>query len=171
MLETFKMFAAYNRWANELVYAAAADLPKDAFEKDVGAFFKSMKGTLNHVLVADRIWLQRYTGAGDAPGRLDETLFEDFAPLRDARMAEDQRIIDWIDRLSEAHIRGTFTYTPITKPQNPVTQRLSPALSHFFNHQTHHRGHAHMILTVLGREAPSMDLIYFQRTEEGQVFR
>ena len=61
------MFAAYNSWANARVYEAAAALDEEAFRRDTGAFFKSMMGTLNHILVADRIWLKRMTGEGDAP--------------------------------------------------------------------------------------------------------
>lgn len=169
MLETFKMFAAYNAWANRLVYAAASKLDRPSFEKDTGAFFRSMKGTLNHLLVADRIWFKRFTGEGDAPRHLDGILFDEFEPLRAAREAEDARIIRWISGLSDADIADTFTYTPVTNPQ-PVTQRLAPALSHIFNHQTHHRGQAHMILTSLGQPSLALDLIYFQRTDAGRIF-
>ncbi|MCO6186503.1 DinB family protein [Rhizobium sp. L1K21] len=169
MLETFNMFAAYNSWANRLVYAAAGALDRQSFEKDTGAFFGSMKGTLNHILVADRIWLHRFTGEGEAPKRLDEILYEEFELLRAAREAMDARITDWVAGLSEADIAGTFTYTPVTTPE-PVTQRLAPALSHLFNHQTHHRGQAHMILTSLGRPSLGLDLIYFQRTDAGRQF-
>ena len=167
MLDTFKMFAAYNRFANALVYEEAAKLNEDAFNQPTGAFFGSLCGTLNHILVADRVWLNRFTGKGALPKRLDENLFSDFASLAAARQSEDARIIDWIGDLSEEAINETFTYTPVTIPQ-PVTQRLQSAVSHFFNHQTHHRGQAHMILTTLGRPSLAMDLSYFLRTEEGR---
>ena len=68
------MFAAYNAWANQRVYEAASGLKKEEFARDVGAFFKSMRGTLNHILVADKIWLKRFTGEGDAPAALDTIL-------------------------------------------------------------------------------------------------
>lgn len=163
------MFAAYNAWANERVYDASAVLSAEEFERDVGAFFKSMRGTLNHLLVADRIWLKRFTGEGDAPAALDAMLFADFARLREARQAEDRRIVAWIGALSEKAFAGRFTYMTVTDMRT-VSQRLAPALAHLFNHQTHHRGQAHTILTLLGKEAPSLDLIYFQRTEEGRAF-
>ena len=76
------MFAAYNNWANSRIYEAAAELTGDEFERDTGAFFKSMMGTLNHLLVADRIWMKRFTGEGDAPAALDATVHRDFAKLR-----------------------------------------------------------------------------------------
>lgn len=163
------MFAAYNAWANERIYEAAEGLTKEEFERDVGAFFKSMRGTLNHLLVADRIWLKRITGEGDAPTALDTILYIDFAKLRVAREAEDKRIVRWISSQSEKQLAGRFTYMTVTDMRT-ISQRVAPALSHLFNHQTHHRGQAHTILTLLGKQAPSLDLIYFQRTEEGRAF-
>jgi len=165
----FTMMAAYNKWANGRVYDAAAALDADEFTRDVSAFFKSMMGTLNHLLVTDRIWMRRFTSEGDAPRHLDEILHATLPELRIARDLEDKRISDWIDALDESVFLGHFTYTPVTNPRE-VTQRLAPALVHLFNHQTHHRGHAHMILSVLGKEPPSLDLIYFQRTEDGARF-
>jgi uncharacterized damage-inducible protein DinB len=163
------MFSAYNEWANELIFDAAEELSDAEYRMDCGAFFKSMLGTLNHILAADRIWLNRFTGSGDAPTRLDTILFEDLPDLGSARKREDQRIKDWINTLSADSFDEPFTYTPITDPRT-VTQRLGPALAHFFNHQTHHRGQAHMILTSLGKAAPPIDLIYFLRTADGEVF-
>ncbi|MGE0340887.1 MAG: DinB family protein [Xanthobacteraceae bacterium] len=158
------MFASYNAWANERIYNAAEKLTAEEYRADRGAFFKSVHGTLNHILVADRIWMKRFTGQGDAPNRLDAILHEDFVSLRAARDREDARIEAYIGQLTEDELASTFTYTTITNPKQ-VTQPLSPALDHFFNHQTHHRGQAHAILTGLrGRDfAPSLDLILYQR--------
>ncbi|MEW9837178.1 DinB family protein [Mesorhizobium marinum] len=169
MKKHYMMFAAYNAWANQRIYDAAAGLTRAEFQRDTGAFFKSMRGTLNHLLVADRIWLKRFTGEGDAPAALDTILYIDLPKLRAAREAEDWRIVDWVGGLSEKALAGRFTYMTVTDMRT-VSQRLAPALSHLFNHQTHHRGQAHTILTVLGKEAPTLDLIYFQRTEEGRAY-
>ncbi|MBB1248115.1 DinB family protein [Rhizobium sp. G21] len=169
MRETFRMFAAYNRWANTALYDAAAELSEEELHAPTGAFFGSLIATLNHILVADRIWLKRFTGAGTAPSRLDVILHDDLAALRRARAAEDERIVAWIAGLTDDEIVGTFTYTPVTSPQ-PVTQRLGGALSHLFNHQTHHRGQCHMMLTTLGKPSLALDLIYFLRTPEGRAF-
>ena len=163
------MFAAYNSWANARIYEAAAELDADDLDRNTGAFFKSMIGTLNHLMVADRVWMKRFTGEGDAPPTLDTILFADFAKLRAAREAEDRRIIGWIGGLTDKDLAGRFTYMTVTDMRT-VSQRLAPALDHFFNHQTHHRGQAHMILTVLGRPSVPLDLIYFQRTEDGRAF-
>ena len=162
MNSPFPMLAAYNSWANRRLYDAVSALPDADYRADRGAFFRSVHGTLNHLLVADRIWMRRFSGEGPTYDRLDLILHGRLDDLRAAREAEDERIIHWIGRLSENDLAATFTYTPITNPQ-PVTQPLAPALFHFFNHQTHHRGQAHAVLTGLGRDAPALDLITFQR--------
>ncbi|KQZ21801.1 diguanylate cyclase [Mesorhizobium sp. Root552] len=169
MKRHFMMFAAYNQWANSRIYEAAADLTEDEFSRDTGAFFGSLMGTLNHILVADRIWMKRFTGQGDAPAKLDTIIHKALPALRAAREAEDKRIVDWVGGLSDKALAGRFSYMTVTDMRT-ISQRLSPALGHLFNHQTHHRGQAHMILTVLGRPSVSLDLIYFQRTEEGRAF-
>jgi uncharacterized damage-inducible protein DinB len=168
MTERYRMFAGYNAWANGRLYEAAAKLTDAEYRADRGAFFKSVHGTLNHLLVGDRIWMYRFTGHGEAPARLDAVLCDDLPSLAAARRAEDARISDWIGTLGEADLSCSFTYRTIVNPAT-VTQPLAPALDHFFNHQTHHRGQAHSLLTAIrGRDfAPSLDLILFQR-EGGQ---
>jgi uncharacterized damage-inducible protein DinB len=158
----FDMLALYNRWANQRVYDAAARLPDADYRADRGAFFKSVHGTLNHLLVGDRIWMRRFTGEGEAPTRLDAILHEDFAELRAAREAEDARIIRYVEGLDDAALAGRLRYRTIVKPAD-IEQPLAPALMHFFNHQTHHRGQVHCLLTGLTGDAPSLDLIMFQR--------
>jgi uncharacterized damage-inducible protein DinB len=169
MKQHFMMFAAYNAWANGQIYDAATELTDEEFGRDVGAFFGSVRGTLNHLLVADRIWMKRFTSEGEAPKALDTIIHPNLDPLRLAREAEDRRIVEWISSLSEKALAGRFTYMTVTDLRT-VSQRLAPALDHFFNHQTHHRGHAHMILSVLGKSPPVLDLVYFQRTPEGRSF-
>lgn len=165
----FQMFAAYNLWANTVLYDAAAALSPEELDRDAGVFFGSLIGTLNHILVGDRIWMKRFTGEGAAPASLDTILYPALPALRAARQAEDQLILDWINSLPQAAFAGRFTYITVTDMRT-ISQRLAPALAHFFNHQTHHRGQAHAILTMLGKQAPSLDLVYFQRTEEGRPF-
>ena len=163
---TFAAFARYNAWANRLIYDAAAELSDRDYRADRGAFFRSVHGTLNHLLVADRVWMQRFTGEGEAPSRLDAILHDDLAGLRRAREAEDARIVAYVDGLDEAKLAGTISYRRVSTPE-PFEQALAPALSHFFNHQTHHRGQVHALLTGLAGKAPEMDLLYFQRQQAG----
>ncbi|QFY59647.1 damage-inducible protein DinB [Rhizobium grahamii] len=164
MLKQYRMFADYNRWANDIVYTAAAELTGDEFQADRGAFFGSMQRTLNHILVADRIWMKRFSGTGNAPTSLDHILHADLPSLTEARRAEDQRIITWVDTLDDAAIAADFTYTPVTV-STVITQSLWSGLSHVFNHQTHHRGQCHMILTGLGKPSLSLDLAYYLRSD------
>jgi uncharacterized damage-inducible protein DinB len=162
----YRMFGHYNAWANQRLYAAAAQLTSEQYVADRGAFFKSVHGTLNHLLATDRIWLQRFTGAGEAPTSLDAILFETFEGLAAARAAEDRRILDFVDGLDEARIGATIKYRRVSSPQQ-FEQLLAPALAHWFNHQTHHRGQVHALLTGLVGTAPELDLLFFQRLSEG----
>ena len=164
MKSRYQMFARYNAWCNERLYEAAAGIPDSDYRADRGAFFKSLHGTLNHLLVGDRLWMRRFTGAGEIPPSLDTILHDDFEALRAARASEDVRIIRYVDRLTEDDLNGTIRFRTMVNPQF-IEQTLSPALDHFFNHQTHHRGQAHALLTgIIGNErAPSFDLIVYQR--------
>jgi uncharacterized damage-inducible protein DinB len=158
------MLAQYNAWANRRVYDAAARLPDADYRADRGAFFGSVHGTLNHLLVADCIWMRRFTGTGEAPNRLDAILFEDLPPLRAAREAEDARILAWVEGLSAEDLARNTRYSTVSNP-TPIEQPLWSALVHFFNHQTHHRGQVHGLLTAIGGRdaAPSLDLLVLQR--------
>jgi uncharacterized damage-inducible protein DinB len=158
----FQMMAAYNRWANERIYSASGELSDDDYRADRGAFFGSIHRTLNHVLVGDRIWMHRFTGEGETYTELDIVPCDAFDTLQSARSAEDDRIIRWINGLSGEQMAGTFSYRTIASPPDR-TQPLSPALAHFFNHQTHHRGQVHALLSGLDVDPPSLDLIRFQR--------
>jgi uncharacterized damage-inducible protein DinB len=157
MREHYRTFARYNRWANAKLYAAAARLPEADYRADHGAFFGSIQGTLNHILVTDGIWMHRFTGEGAPQSRLDATLHDDLTTLTAAREAMDARIIAWIDGLSEADLAGDITYVTISRPR-AITQKLAPALNHFFNHQTHHRGQVHDMLSQTEVAPPSLDL-------------
>ena len=156
----YRMFGHYNAWANSRLYDAAARLSYEQYRADRGAFFKSVHGSLNHLLVTDRIWMQRFTGEGDAPNRLDAILFETFDELRAAREAEDRRILSFVEGLDDRRIEGTIKYRRVSSPEE-FEQALAPA--HWFNNQTHHRGQVHALLTGLLGQAPELDLLYFQR--------
>lgn len=154
--------AEYNIWSNRRIYDAVVPLTAAEYRADRGAFFKSIHGTLNHLLATDRIWMKRFTGEGDAPTRLDAILHETLVDLREAREAEDARILTYANALTEDDLSRHFRYRMISDPSE-VEEPLAPALLHVFNHQTHHRGQVHCMLTGLGYEAPSLDLIRFER--------
>lgn len=158
----YAAFALYNAWANRRLYDAAAEFTDAEYRADRGAFFRSMHGTLNHLLTADQVWMHRFTGGGPSPERLDMIHHEQLAELRRAREAEDKRIIDYVDGLTDTQLAGTIRYRRVSTPEE-FEQALAPALAHFFNHQTHHRGQAHSILCSFGRRDLVLDLLAYQR--------
>jgi uncharacterized damage-inducible protein DinB len=165
-----KMFAGYSCWANNRLFDAAGQLDDTDYHRDCAVAFSSMHGTLNHILGGDMIWLSRFQNTKAPPLTLDTNLHDTFAALRNARAAFDQVIISFINGLEPDDLNASITYTPVTDPQL-VTQQLAPALAHLFNHQTHHRGQAHAILTRLAGAAPALDLIYYQRETSPDMVR
>ena len=161
MKDYYQTLAQYNRWANQRLYQAIDLLCDAQYRQDYGAFFGSIQGPLNHILVADRIWLHRITGEGDCPSQLDGVLYDDLDVLRTARTFEDERIVNIVSALDEHRLCSSLEYCNLKGEQ--FEQPLMLVLGHLFNHQTHHRGQAHTLLTQLGREAPALDLIYFLR--------
>ncbi len=158
----FEMMAAYNDWANRRLYDAAAELSDDDYRTDCGAFFGSVHGTLNHLFVADVVWMSRFRGDPNPPWALDHIAHDVFVDLRARRVALDHDIMGFVGSLSAARLGAEISYRTISKPRL-ITQPMSPALSHFFNHQTHHRGQCHAMLTRLTGAGPELDLLYFQR--------
>ncbi len=158
----WQMFAGYNAWANARIYDSASQLTDEDYRADRGAFFKSVHGTLNHLLVADHIWMRRFTGVGEAPDRLDAILFDSLTELQQARIEEDARILAFVESLDDAELSRMLRYRAISTPIE-CEQELRAALAHWFNHQTHHRGQIHGLLTRLTGTAPELDLLVYQR--------
>ena len=162
MKARYTMFAGYNAWANRRLYDAAAKLSDADYRADRGVFFKSMHGTLNHLLTTDWVWMHRFTGQGPSPERLDAIQHEQLSDLRAVREAEDRRIVAYIDSLDDANLAGSIRYRRVSTPEEFV-QPLMPALDHFFNHQTHHRAQAHSVLCSFGQRGLVLDLLGYQR--------
>lgn len=166
MKRHFLMMARYNHWANVRLYTMAATLPDESYRRPVGVYFKSLHGTLNHLLTTDCIWMHRLDGKGDHPERLDAIIFEDLAQLREAREVEDARIIQYVEMLDESEFAKAWEYRTLNG--SPQQQPLQDILAHLFNHQTHHRGQAHSALTILGMSEPRpLDLLAMQRFHSG----
>jgi uncharacterized damage-inducible protein DinB len=159
---------AYNRWMNDRLYDCCGRLADEERKRDAGAFFKSIHGTLNHLLLADRIWLGRFTGKAFVVKSLDQELFADFAQLRLQRKDTDVAISDWSSALSEAELAGELSYMSVVNPK----LRRSPlwlAVTHFFNHQTHHRGQLTTLLAQRGIDPGVMDLIWLPELQRESV--
>ena len=163
------LLADYNAWMNAKLYAAAASLPAHELTLDHKAFFGSIIGTLNHLVVADTIWLKRFTThpaqfvslapiAGlPAPTALDDILFGDIAALEMRRKLLDDVITQWAAELTAEHLQCVFHYRSMKG--GPGQKRFSSVLMHFFNHQTHHRGQATTLLFQAGVDVGITDLL------------
>jgi uncharacterized damage-inducible protein DinB len=162
MLEHLRRMARYNRWANECLYAACAELRAEEYQKPRRAFFGSIHGTLNHLLVADRIWLARIEDQPALRVPLDDQPCADLAALAPARAAEDARMIRLVDGYHEDELEEPRRYTMITRP-GAVETPLHICWLHLFNHQTHHRGQVHDQLSQTAVAPPPLDLIYYLR--------
>lgn len=175
MVEHYEVMARYNAWMNRKLYAAADTLTDEERRRDLGAFFHSLHGTLNHLVLTDRAWLVRFTADpsllksldGTTPefsGRLDQELYADFATLRRERDKTDADIIAWARSLTSAALVAPIAYYSVAYERN-YEHPLWWAVSHFFNHQTHHRGQATALLLQLGRDPGTTDLVDLLRNE------
>ena len=162
MLQTL---CRYNRWMNEKLYAVCAAMPDELRKEDRGAWFRSMHGTLNHILLADRLWLGRFTNQPFAARSLDEELYSDFQTLWQERRKTDEEIARWLDALTNEQLLASFTYSMMTSPQQ-ITQPLWQATLHCFNHQTHHRGQLTTLMEQAGYDSGMTDLIWMLREEK-----
>lgn len=157
-----RTMAAYNRWQNSNLYAAADNLTNSERRADRGAFFGSIFGTLNHLAWGDGMWLGRFEKTAPPPSSSisDSTeLCADWAALSDRRRQLDQNIIAWAAGLPPKTLGEDLTWIPAATNQEN-TQPLWLLITHFFNHQTHHRGQVHAMLTAAGAKPKDTDLIF-----------
>ena len=161
----FHRLGRYNAWANRRLYEACAGLSAADYAARRPAFFGSIHGTLNHILVGDRIWLARFEGRTTDIQSLDEILYGDFTSLRAAREVEDARIIGFSGALDDESLARTLRYRNMAGEAKETP--LVWALAHFFNHQTHHRGQAHGLLSSTPISPPPLDLLYFLPEDRG----
>jgi uncharacterized damage-inducible protein DinB len=171
------MMAAYNEWMNEKLYAAAGKLTAAELAADRKAFFGSIIGTLNHIVVGDTIWLKRFAAhpsrpaaldpirALRAPASLDALLFTDLAALREHRSMLDGAIKAWAAVLTEADLLHVLHYA--NTKGIAAQKRLGGLVVHFFNHQTHHRGQASTLLYQAGQDVGVTDLLALIPNEPG----
>lgn len=152
-----QMFAEYNRWMNENVYKAAATLSDYERKADLGAFFKSIHGTLEHLFWVDSAWLARFNGQPVPPPPELGAMFPDFEALWSARRERDQEINEWASALTPEWLARPFTWTSVLYAST-FTQPGFVVVSQFFNHQTHHRGQATTLLMQLGVDPGVTDL-------------
>ena len=162
--------ARYNRWMNAKLYEIAAELGDEARKRDMGAFFKSIHGTLNHLLVGDRIWLARFNGDVLPAGflgpsgirSLDHELCVEFDDLRRERALTDDALAAWVSELTPERLAAPFVYIRLGERHE---MPLWWAVAHLFNHQTHHRGQVTTLLMQQGHDPGGTDLFTMLRQE------
>ena len=152
--------STYNRWMNDSIYGACDQLSDDDRKKDCGAFFKSIHGTLNHILWSDQIWMRRFIGtpapqSDGIPGSVSQ--YESYEDLKRERNAFDQVIDDWATDIDPASLEGDLTWYSGAAGRE-VTKPKSVLITHLFNQQTHHRGQVHCMLTGFGIKTADTDL-------------
>ncbi len=166
---SFNLMADYNQWMNNNVYSSAARMSAADLSEDRGAFFGSVLGSLNHILVADVIWLKRFSDhphkftsldyvlTFEDPQSLDEILFAEFSELRKKRSEMDEVIKNFADELTDEILGSTFRYKGMRG--KPYNKKFGLVIQHFFNHQTHHRGQISTLLNQADIDIGTTDLL------------
>ncbi len=155
-----RLMAAYNRWQNGSIFTAAETLSEADRRADQGAFFGSIEATLNHLLWADRIWMHRFAPfpaptVPDIPSSTGET--QSWDELRGARDTLDRQIVEWAGGLAADDLKGDLIWHSGAAGRE-ITKPLWLLITHFFNHQTHHRGQVHAMLTAKGARPDDTDI-------------
>jgi len=172
-LDSYRTLARYNTWFNARLYGAAATLTDEQRRRDVGAFFGSVHGTLNHLILADHLWMLRLDPSLEAavprdadgnamqPAALDTVLYDDFELLRLRRCQLDATIEQAVAALRPEDLDRDLCYS--TTKGAPQRHPLWWMLTHLFNHQTHHRGQVTALLFQLGCDPGVTDLLAMMR--------
>ena len=161
----FTTLARYDAWATQRLLDAVAVLPEDDYRRDVGLFFKSIHGTLSHLLVGEvHLWQVRFAGGGSPRLALDAELEPDRARLAERLLEGIARWPQVIAGIAPERWDGNLDYS--TSTGVPTSVPFAPTMAHVFNHGTHHRGQITAALTALGQPCPEIDLVYMLRQEK-----
>jgi uncharacterized damage-inducible protein DinB len=155
-IDHFRMLARYNRIANERLYEKCAELGDGEYRAQRRGSFGSIHALLNHILLGDRIWMSRFRGEGQTTPWLATILYDDFADLRLARAHEDSGIETFFANINDNFLQKTLPYT--NSKGVHYTDPMLNAVLHMFNHQTHHRGQVHVMLSQTEIQPPSLDM-------------
>lgn len=162
--DQLKTLARYNQWATQRLLQAVDLLPEETYRRDVGLFFKSVHGTLNHLLLCSHeLWLQRFSGGAPTLNRLDLEIEPDRHLLRQRLLADAADWLAWLDGVTEPQLLGALAYR--STAGQALTLPFAATLTHVFNHGTHHRGQVTAALTMWGQPCPELDLVRMLQEE------
>jgi uncharacterized damage-inducible protein DinB len=156
MIDAFRMLARYNRIANEGLYEQCGQLDPDEYLRERQGSFGSIHRLLNHMLLGDQIWMSRFAGGGSTTPPLNSILCETFAALKSARTEQDASIEAFFEGADSGFLDRPLSYT--NSQGKHYVEAAPRAVLHFFNHQTHHRGQVHVMLSQTPVKPPSLDL-------------
>lgn len=160
----FELLARYNQWMNEKLYQVCAEIPDQKRKEDLGAFFQSIHGTLNHLLYGDKAWMGRFTGHPYSITVIGQDLYDNFEELREERIKTDQEILEWSNSLSVEWLESPFEYTSNVDQKTRVLPTWI-LVTHLFNHQIHHRGQLTTLIKQLGYEPGITDFPWLPELE------
>ncbi len=164
MLLDLPTAARYNAWANDRLYNALARLDDGERKRERGAFFGSIHDTMNHILLADLIYRERLERKPTAFTRLDEVLHDDFGDLERAQRDNDRWYVGFCDELSDDSLAGTLSFKAVGMDEDEYfSLPLRLCLANLFQHQIHHRGQVHHMISHAGKEPPPLDIVKFGR--------
>lgn len=155
-LVIFQKLAHYNRIANQRLYESCAHIGDDEYRRQRAGSFGSIHALLNHTLLGDRIWMSRFSGGGKTTPPLNTVLYEEFSALRIARQQDDLAMEEFFQNAPASFLTQRLSYT--NSKGVPYEEAPVPAVLHMFNHQTHHRGQVHVMLSQCGVQPPSLDM-------------
>jgi len=159
--EYCQAMSRYNSWQNNSLKSHVDVMAEADLRADRGVFFRSITETLNHILWADLLWVARFYGGADSGFEAkDHTAVTSTKEEWDRlRSVTDRRIIEWADQLKPVDLAQTVSWYSASKDRD-ISKSLSMCVVHFFNHQTHHRGQVHAMLTGMGRKTMDTDLVF-----------
>ena len=159
-----RLMARYNQWQNDSLAQAADGLSDAARRAERGAFFGSIHGTFSHLLWGDRMWMSRFSDVAKPEGGIAESprMVADWAALKAQRAAMDLKVTAWAAGCDAEALQGELTWFSGAAGRE-ISKPLGPLVIHFFNHQTHHRGQLHAMLTAAGAKPDDTDLFLMEK--------
>ncbi len=161
----YELMAEYNKWMDGKIYEKCAAIPDSDRKKDMGAFFKSIHSTLNHIYYGDVAWHERLRGGSFTPRRIGADAFDDFGELRAAQEKLDDEILEWARTLTPEYLNAEYSYVSNVDRKERTLPRWTLAV-HFFNHQTHHRGQITTLMKQLGVDPGITDIPWLPCLED-----